>query len=156
MGEKGMIFPIQERLYIISTIAERYKSLQDSLEVLENERERLKLKVAEAEERAYSMKQKIACMDEPTSSLANTIQHREKALKEASQTKEVLERKLREALMEKTKAICSLQSLRGDLKRALEARGSMESLQKLLAEKDPNLGNAVSKMLGALKPSPRK
>ncbi|MCO5563032.1 hypothetical protein L7F22_016668 [Adiantum nelumboides] len=128
--------------------------LREKFDIGESERESLKLQMLGAEEKMNNMNQKIATMDQPRSFLVNSIQQKEKDLKEALQTKEDLKNKLREAVLDKNKVNQNLQNLRDDLRRVLEARGNMESLKQILMEKDPSLGSAVSEKLAALKLSP--
>ncbi|KAH7283362.1 hypothetical protein KP509_34G003400 [Ceratopteris richardii] len=147
----GFISTLQGKIELISTIFKKHKSLQQNLNALERERDVLKQQILESEEKVNSMNRKIGCMDQPTSSLVNTIEQMESKLEEAKQTNKLLESKLREAISDKTQADLNLTNLRMDLKRVVEARGNMDILRKILMEKDPNLGIIVSKKLAVLK-----
>ncbi|KAH8971106.1 hypothetical protein BDL97_02G125000 [Sphagnum fallax] len=134
--------------------ATRCIELQHAVRILEKKNLELQEKAAMKEEELIKANMRTKLLHQPQSYLVDAIQSSESQLKQTLQENQELEIQLRRNEEEKRKLSCRLQALQLDIRKLLQARGSIENLQKLLKEKGIVIDDSAIKTMTASKKIP--
>ncbi|CAK9268881.1 unnamed protein product [Sphagnum jensenii] len=134
--------------------ATRCIELQHAVRILEKKNLELQEKAAMKEEELIKANMRTKLLHQPQSYLVDAIQSSESQLKQTLQENQELEIQLRRNEEEKRKVSCRLQALQLDIRKLLQARGSIENLQKLLKEKGIVIDDSAIKTMTASRKMP--
>ncbi|KAJ7522966.1 hypothetical protein O6H91_18G033100 [Diphasiastrum complanatum] len=126
---------VLQRLQQSSNLVKKCIQLQHTINILENERKDLLQKVTKKSAEADKACKRLNHLQQPHLYLVKAIEQAEEKLNDAIRAKDSLENELREIRKEKDEVLKSFQKMKDDMKRLLQARGSVENLQKILLEK---------------------